>query len=464
MHSRKSEAPPRWATRRRLERSTYGGQVAKVAGLLGTPLMPWQRLVVDTGLEIDPETGLLAYRELIVTVMRQSGKSTLVLSLMADRCLMWGPGQRVAYTAQTGWDARRKLIDDYSPVLMASPLSKAVRRVLRGAGSEGIVWENGSRADVMASSASAGHGRVLDQGFIDEAFDDTDDRREQAILPAMATKPNAQLAVVSTAGTEASVYLRRKVDAGRHATAVDRGSGVAYFEWSIPDDRDVDDPEVWWQFMPALGWTITQSVVEHARQTMSDSEFRRGFCNQWTATEHERVIPLAVWEKVCDPLAKPDGRLQFGLDVLPDQSAGAISAHGGGEIELIDHRPGVAWLADRAEALSQHWNGPIVIDGGGPAVPIGDELERRGVTVIRLNNPEVASAAMAIYNAIADEKVKFRTSEAFDTAVAGLAKRPVGDRFAWSRSISVADITPFTAATFAFVPQEPEPDPWIAFL
>lgn len=426
--------------------------------------MPWQRQVVDAGLEVDPATGLLAYRELIVTVMRQSGKSTLVLSLESDRCLMWGPNQKVAYTAQTGWDARRKVVDDHAPVLMASPLSSAVRRVLRGAGSEGIVWENGSRIDVMASSASAGHGRILDQGIIDEAFDDTDDRREQAILPAMATKPNAQLVVVSTAGTDESVYLRRKVDAGRHAATVDRGSGIAYFEWSIPDDADVDDPEVWWQFMPALGWTITPAVVEHARQTMSDSEFRRGFGNQWTATEHDRVIPVSVWEKVCDTLVAPKGRLQFGLDVLPDQSAGAIASCGDGEIELIDHQPGVSWLADRAEALSKNWNGPVVGDGGGPAVPILDELERRGVDVIRLSNPETASASMAIYNAIADGKVKFRANEAFDTAVAGLAKRPVGDRFAWSRSASVADISPFTAATFAFVPQQIAPAPWVTYM
>jgi len=425
--------------------------------------MPWQRQVFDTGLEIDPATGLLAYRELIVTVMRQSGKSTLVLSLKADRCLMWGPNQRVAYTAQTGWDARRKVVDDYAPVLMASPLSKAVRRVLRGAGSEGIVWDNGSRIDVMASSASAGHGRVLDLGVIDEAFDDTDDRREQAILPAMATKPNAQLLVVSTAGTDESVYLRRKVEAGRHAAAANRGSGIAYFEWSIPDDADIDDPEVWWQFMPALGWTITPAVVEHARQTMSDSEFRRGFCNQWTSVEHDRVFPVAVWEKVCDPLAAPQGRLQFGLDALPDQSAGAIASCGGGEIELIDHKGGTSWLVDRAEALSKHWNGPIVIDGGGPAAPHGDELERRGVKVIRLSNPDVASAAMSIYNAVADEKVKFRTNAAFDAAVAGLAKRPVGDRFAWSRTTSIADISPFNAATFAYTPAAPPARPKFAF-
>lgn len=425
--------------------------------------MPWQRLASDVGLEYDPLTGQLAYRELVITVMRQSGKSTLVLSLECERCLMWGPNQRVAYTAQTGWDARRKVIDDHAPVLMASPLGEAVTRVLRGAGSEGIVWTNGSRVDVMASSASAGHGRVLDYGVIDEAFDDTDDRREQAILPAMATKPNGQMLVVSTAGTDESVYLRRKVEAGRHAAEADRGSGIAYFEWSIPADADVDDPEVWWEFMPALGWTITPPVVAHARQTMSDSEFRRGFGNQWTATEHEKVIPDSVWQKVSDPLASPSGRLRFALDVLPDQSAAAIASCGDGKIELVDHQPGTAWLLERAVALAGKWGGAFVVDGGGPGAPVADDLERNGVKVIRLSNTEVASASMGIYNAIADGKVQFRSHDDFDAAVAGLAKRPVGDRFAWSRSTSHADITPFMAATFAFKPGAEPARPRFAF-
>lgn len=431
--------------------------------VLGAPAMPHQGLVYDVGLEIDPATGLPAYREVIFTVMRQSGKSTSVLTFKTERCLR-KPNQRIAYTAQTGWDARRKLLDDYSPILMASPLKGAVQRVLRGAGSEAILWTNGSRIDVMASSAAAGHGRILDAGVIDEAFDDQDDRREQAILPAMATRGDAQLFVVSTAGTDASTYLRRKIEAGRRAAELDTGSGIAYFEWSIPPEADVDDPEVWWEYMPALGYTISPAVVAHARQTMSDTDFRRGFGNQWTANEHVSAIAAEVWEAVGDPAAKPTGALRFGFDVLPDQSAGAIASCGTAQIELIEHRPGTSWLADRVEALVEKWDGTAVADAGGPAAPIVDELVRRGVPVERLGGADVASAAMRMYNAIADQQVTFRSHPAFDAAVAGLAKRPVGDRFAWSRTLSRADITPFVAATLAYQPGEPDVEPWVAYL
>lgn len=435
-----------------------------MARLLGTPFMPWQQMVADVGLEIDSETGLLAYRELVFTIMRQSGKSTLVVTLETDRCVSWDTPQRVAYTAQTGWDARRKLVDDHAPMIQASPLKGAVQRVLRGAGNEGIVWRNGSRIDVMASSASAGHGRTFDQGIIDEAFDDEDDRREQALVPAMATKDDAQLVVTSTAGTSRSLYLRRKVETGRYAAEADRGTGVAYFEWSVPDDADIDDPETWWTYMPALGWTISPQVVAHARQTMSDSEFRRGFGNQWTEAEHDRVIPVEVWEKVSSKTVAPEGRLRFAVDALPDQSAAAIASCGNGVVELVDHRAGTSWLVERAADLHHNWDGEVVVDGGGPAAYVADELERAGVPVVRLSNSDMATACARIYNAIADREVKFRGHVDFDEAMKGLAKRPVGDRFVWSRSLSTTDITPFMAATMAYTHAPDASEPWAMYL
>ncbi len=51
---------------------TLGPRVAETAEALGAPLMPWQRHLVDVVLEADPETGLLARREVVVTVPRQA--------------------------------------------------------------------------------------------------------------------------------------------------------------------------------------------------------------------------------------------------------------------------------------------------------------------------------------------------------------------------------------------------------
>jgi phage terminase large subunit-like protein len=310
---------PRYATPRRAERDTFGDRVGMVARAIGTPLMAWQQEVVDVaGENVD---GLPCYRELVLTVPRQSGKTTLILAIMLHRALYYGRPQRIAYTAQTGHDARTKLIDDFVPLIERSPLAPLIERVYRANGDEAVIFGNGSRIEVLRNSVSAGHGRTLDLAIIDEAFADEDDVREQALLPTMATRKDAQIVVVSTAGTDRSLYLRRKVDQGRASADADSGHGCAYFEWSAEPDDDPFDREVWKRCMPALGLTVQESAVEHAMGTMTINEFRRSYLNVWS-TVSEQMIPQKVWLASCSAKVAPAGALTFGVDVALDRSKG----------------------------------------------------------------------------------------------------------------------------------------------
>lgn len=445
--------------------------MAAVAEALGQPLMPWQRFVADVGTELLAD-GRPAYREIIVTIPRQSGKTTLTLAFEMQRALAWQSAQRIAYTAQTGSDARKKLLDDQVPIIMASTLRHAVDRVHRAQGNEAVIFKGGSRIDVLASSDSAGHGKTIDLGVIDEAFADIDDRREQAILPAMATRRAAQMIVVSTAGTDASAYLRRKVDAGR--SAVDRGenTGIAYFEWSSDfESADPDDPRTWWSCMPALGHTITEDVVRHARQTMSDGDFRRSMLNQWTVAA-ERLIPATVWESVCRHDAEPNGRLFFAVDVNPERSAAAIVVAGDADkptVEVIEHRPGVSWAVDRVvEIAGRRQGSTVTVDARGPAASLVPQLEQAGVRVVGLSPGEVAAACAAFFDDLADSKIQIRRHLGLDAAAAAATRQVSGDSWRFARRDG-SDITPLMAAVLASWsatrrrPVSPRPailDPW----
>lgn len=421
---------------------------------LGIEPMPAQQLIWDVGLEIDPETGLPAYREVITTKPRQMGKTVVILGVGLDRALMWSTPQRIAYTAQTGSDARKKLLDEPDgqvPLLKRSKLWPLVARVHSAQGNESILFRNGSRIAVAASSREAGHGFTLDLGIIDECWADVDDRREQAMVPAMNTRPSAQLWVISTVGTEASVYLNRKMELGRAAVAAGRDSGIAYFEWGIPEDEDIEDPEVWWRYLPALGWTIQPNVIQHALETMDEAEFRRAYCNQRVRIDRAQVIPAILWEAVQSDSAEVNREraLAFGVDVHPDRLSAAIAASDGQVCELIEHRDGVSWLLERAQSLAERWGGRFVIEANGPAVSIADDMERAGLAVRRLTSSEMSAACARFYDAVADNTVTIRRAQVLDAAVEGLAKRPVGDRFVWDRRVSRADITPLVAVTLA---------------
>ena len=414
--------------------------------------MPWQRLIADIGGELLPGTTIPAYREIIVTIPRQNGKTTLTLAFECDRAVAWGSPQRIAYTAQSGKDAREKLLNDQAPILTAkgSPFAAAVSRVYRGVGNESIQFKTGSRIFVLNSGEDSGHGKTVDLGVIDESFADEDDRREQAMLPAMLTRAEAQMLNISTAGTEKSVFLKRKVDAGRAAVANDERQGIAYFEWAADPDLDPDDPATWWSCMPALGYTITEEVVRHARLTMTEGEFRRSMLNQWTVSE-ERVIPAALWNDACSETVAPEGRLCLGLDVNPERSAAALAVadekHRG---ELVEFNEGVGWLTDRAEELAKRWNMAVVLDGYGPAASFAPELEARGVQVHTYTTRDMARACGVFYDAVADGVAKIRRNDHLDLAAAAARKRTTGDTWIWGRRDSNEDVTPLVALTIAY--------------
>lgn len=415
--------------------------------------MPWQQLVLDVGLEIDPSSGLPAYREIICTLMRQNGKSSLTAGVMAHRATLWpAQPQRIAYSAQDGSAARKKLIEDVAAGWQRSPVvGRLVDKVLRGVGYEGVIFATGSRIDVIGSSESAGHGRTLDLAIIDESFADSDFRRESAISPAMATRRDAQVWNVSTAGTDASVFLRRKIDAGRSAVLSDTGGGVAFFEWSIDADQDIDDPEVWWDNMPALGFTISENTVRHARSSMSDGEFRRGFGNQWTVAA-ERVIPASVWDVANRVDVAPSGGMFFSLDVNPERSAACLAVVGSDVPvtgEIVEHRPSVGWVVDRAVEVLGRWPGSsLVVDARGPAASLVPELRRAGVRVVELSPSEVQHACSAFFDDLANGRVWIRRHQALDVASLAVTRQTIGDAWRWARRDG-SDITPLYAVTLA---------------
>ena len=417
--------------------------------MLGFQLMPHQKHILDVMLEVKPD-GTPVYREGVVLMPRQCAKTTTTLILELHRAILWGGPQVIGYTAQTGWDARRKLIDDQVPLIEASPLAASIKRVYRGAGMESIKFLNGSRIDVMPSTPTAGHGRTIDLAILDEAMSDEDDRREQAILPAMATRREAQLFVISTAGTQSSLYLKRKVDMGRAIVESGIDTGVAYFEWSADPDDDLDDPKIWAENIPAMNYTIDESAIRHARATMSEGEFRRAYLCQWTHLE-ESVIPDKLIHRVLDPTTVPTGKLSFGIDVSMDRSWSSISvADETGRVELIEHRPGVSWVVDRAVQLYRQHKGALIVDGYSPANSLVDRLEAGGIPVTRYSLRDMVSACGVLYDAVLDDAIRIRPHPMLELALKSARKKMIASGWLWSRTIEEADLTPLFSATMAY--------------
>jgi hypothetical protein len=456
--------PPRFATPRNPERKTMGGNVARTAALLGTPLMPWQQLVADIGGEVD-DRGRFVHPFLIVTVPRQSGKTTLLLAQAVQRCLA-RPRQKAWHTAQTGQMARQKW-RDLADTIMAGPAKQlAMGRPRRAAGSESLVFLTGSQLRPHPPTRDGLHGEQSDHNDIDEAwaYDEAQgDGVLQAIQPTQATRPGAQTWVWSTRGDRSSTWFHGLIN-----RAYSGEPGVALFDFGIPDDADPMDLATIAAYHPAYGYTIDMSSLERARASLPPGEFARAYGNRATGAG-ERVIPLEPWLAARTDEQLPPGRPAYGVAVAADGSAGAVAAavlgpDGVPWVEIIEHRPGRSWLVDRVRGLRDQGQG-VAADRLGPAAPVVDQLELAGVEVLPLVRADYAAACQDLFDRVADPagpRLRHRTHAALDDAADIAGKRLGGDGgWVWSRTRSAGDISALEAATLAAwaVLRNPAPAP-----
>lgn len=464
--------PPRFGTKRSPDRATLGPAVAKVAELLGTPFMPWQRLVADVVMEIDPKTGRLAYSELGLSVPRQSGKSTFVLAKSVHRASatqFFGDRQRMVYTAQTRAKAREKWEEDYAAALEASRTFGPRVDVHKGNGNEHIRFQNGSRFGIEASTESSGHGGTIDEAYIDEAFAQKDGRLEQAFRPAMITRANKLLMWLSTMGwSDGPAYLPGKVAAGRAAVAADVRSGLAYFEWSADEGADPSDESVWWRCMPALGRTTpieaVRSEYDKAVREGAMADFRRAYLNQSVPKPVESdvsVVAAADWRRLCDPESRVDP-VVLAIDVSPESAMSSIAVAGSAadrvHVEItgnaesgLDVREGVGWVVPRLAQIAERSGiRRVVIAGSSATEALRPAMQTAGLEVTVVSGSELNAACGHFLNQVASGRLVHIGQPVLADAIATARKLDVGDgALRWTRRKSEGDITPLYAATLA---------------
>ncbi|MGW3651890.1 terminase large subunit domain-containing protein [Streptomyces sp. NPDC000878] len=473
------ECPPLWGTPRHPDRPSLGPKLWKVMAKLGAPPMPWQKYVTDVALEIDPETGLFAHREVGLSVSRQQGKTELILGLQVHRAMAWHR-QNVVYAAQTRGMARQRWEDEFWEKISGSDLAKRAR-IRKSNGNEAILWPaTRSKMGITANTERAGHGPTLDLGIIDEAFAHEDDRLEQAFSPAMLTKKMAQLWWASAGGTTKSVWLNKKRKMGRQlieslfaALAEDAAaprSRAAYFEWFAPEDMPRDDPATWYATLPALGFTVTEDVVRAELEKMDPAEFDRAYLNRTRKPTPpvDPNVPKGKWPGLVDAESRPTRDVAFAIDVSQDRAYSSIAAaslrpDGKVHLEVVARRPGTDWVVPAMVKLHKLW-APVAVavaSSGAPAGSLIDDLVAAGIDVPKdKENPERGDLAVMRSGDIVEacgqmaDAMNQGTGRHIDqvpltAAVNGARTRRNGDAWTLDRTSSLTEISAFCAVTFA---------------
>lgn len=421
-------ATPRFHTPRDPSRRTLGGKAAKLASALGVPFMPWQRMAADVALEVD-EHGAFYYHDVVITVPRQSGKTTETLALGFHR-LLTTPGGKIWYTAQTGQSARERFLQELAPRVRAALPGVTVLK--QGAGDTRLTVPSiGSQMRPHPPTDKYLHGEQSDLNLIDEpwAFSEVQgDALMQAIIPTQNTRPNAQTIFLSTMGDSSSSWWHAKVDAARAGDS----PRTAIIDWGLPEGDDPSDVEAVIASHPAVGYTIRPQAIYDAAASMKPHEFARAYANIRTATRVAVFDPEDL-DVVLDDSRRiaGDSPVAFGVAVAWDRSRAVIAAAGydesGAEVaEIVDARPGSTWVAEALQTLATWAPRAIMVDARSPAAPIATDPSLADI-ITTPDSRRVAAGTAALLDRIRGRAITIRPDVEVSNALDVLALRTVGD-------------------------------------
>lgn len=410
-------------------------KVEKVAAALKTPLLPWQRYFIRVATELNPD-GTYRYRNVVLTVPRQSGKTTVVRALYATRALI-NKNRKSFIFAQTGKDSRERLFE-LAEQLTNSPIGKQIK-VRRAAENPNILFPTGSKIQSFPPTAESTHGYNFSDAFLDEifAFDDaTGSNLLGAIVPAMQTHKDRQVIFVSTKGTPNSTFLNGWIAKGRDAVS-DPDAGIAYFEWALEDGLDAFDSSNW-DFHPGLqGGLITKDDIQSATN-MGKGEFTRAYMNRQTETM-EAVLDLAKWNELQGALTVPRrSEVAIAFEVSYDRSRAAIvAAWKDGkttQTKVLMNNTGTSWLQPALEELSAARPLAVGADKYAQNAVIADALIADNPDIkLKLLKPEdIKTGSVSFKARIEDGTIRHDGHLALKTAVSSAQTRPMGEGWVFS--------------------------------
>ena len=465
---------PRICVYPRVDRSA-GRAVVDLARHAGLHLDPWQALILERSLGVRDD-GRWASREVAFIVARQNGKSAIIearilggLYLFKERLILYS-----AHEFKSAGEIFRRVLG----LIDGTPdLRKRVKAVHRSKGEEGIELITGQRLRFIARSTNSGRGFSADCTICDES-QNLPNAAVDAMMPTALARPNPQFWYCGSA-PDKDLAPCDHITQIRARALSGEADGLSYFEWSADLCSDLcpptctahddpDDPETWARTNPALGTgRVTVEGIAALHASMSASGFAREVLsvgNYPIAGGGWEVISREAWESTEDATSRPRDPVAFALDVTPDRSMTAIAVAGeraDGMLhgEIVDHRPGTDWVVARVRTLVDRWRPcAVALDAAGPAGSLLPDLRAAGVDVVVPTMRDVAAACGALYDSVvrppdapADWRATIRhvPHPALSAAVAGAARRPLGDAWAWDRRGVQVDISPLVALTLA---------------
>lgn len=415
----------------------------------------WQADLIDRVLERYPEdhpdpnkAGHLRYRQVLISVARQNGKSVFAAIFGLYGLLMHEAGPTVIGLASNADQAN--II--YRRVRHVIDANKKLKARFKTTGTRGI-----SRLDkpgmymVKPAKADALQGFATSLCLFDEVHL-CDPEMWQAMVKGTTAKDDGMVLGITTAGDDNSVLLKDLYKNGRDAAAGNEDlERFGFFCWEAPEGAAIDDPDAIRAANPAVvaGRVPVERLQEQVR-TEPESTALRYTHNRFVSAE-SAWLPMSLWHRaVGEPV---EGRPVYCIDKTPNWEHATITAaykHDGGvytEVVASFTKPNLEWLLEVCLQLRANRPLMFVMDGYGLG-DLGKELEKRGAPVRVMRQGDVTNACAMSYALIAQGKVTHADDELLRRQMPFAVKKNVGDAWRINRAASSVDIDAVMSTVF----------------
>lgn len=410
--------------------TSCGFEVIEFAEARGVSLLPWQRWFLIHALELN-EDGTFRFETIILLVARQSGKTT-VAEILSLWLMVTRPKTMVLGTSVAQELAR----EPWSRVVEHAEDMGLVERVTRGAIDTSLWLSNSSRYKIGTTGRRGGRSLSVDLLLVDELREHLLWDGWNALTATTTARPNPLVVALSNAGDDRSVVL----NALRASALAGEDPTLGIFEWSAPEDCELDDPVAIAQANPALGHTITMARLESKRNTMPAGGYRTEHLCQRVAALDPAIDP-AAWAECADSVPMTDAlraRVVVAIDVAPGLNhvslvAAALLDDGRVRVETV-----AAWdstagarrelpdLLARIEPRAVGWI------PSGPAASMLADLQRiRGS--VELKTGDLPSMCQGLAEQVEARRVLHSDDPLLNTQVNGASKTPAGDGWRFTR-------------------------------
>jgi len=452
-------------------------------------LFPWQKWLLIHALELLPD-GSFRFRNVVVLVARQNGKSTLsqILSLfflyVLATALVIGTAQDLD-VAEEIWQGAVDIVEE------TPDLDALKERVVKVNGKKSLELKSGERYKVKAANRRAGRGLSGDLILLDELREHQSWDAWGAITKTTMARPNAQVWALSNAGDATSIVLRylRKM---AHAALGDpdgicgaddpskllpveddlidndldpdedfevEDDTLGIFEWSAAPGRSVWDRDGWAEGNPSLGYSITERTIASAAKTDPEWVFRTEVLCQWSDGTLEGPFPPGAWEAGQfiggDNPPQIVGKVKAGIAMTQDRGTTFISfagrdKNGRAQVEIVARRAGDEWVEGWLKERRDLIEGVTGQGKGAPESGLIEALRLAGLPVVKWEGSALPDGTGRFFDAIRDNEVTHLAWPELDVAAAtAVPKLTDAGSFMWDRKKSPVDIAAMCAANGA---------------